>query len=576
MLTLAERVAVIAAATVGVGLALLAGRALRRRWRAWIAHEADRFGLRAEVAGDQPVCIGTSLEEAGAPGVPSSTPTLESVEAVLDDGNQRVLHLPAGITLRVRDLEGARRVALESVTSRAGTKTRYTFEVPAKGIFWILDAEGERTEGPSGETELKIPPRAEGYEITMSSPPMPGDLETHAPRRRWPFVMLGLAALLVSWPGTEAIRWWALGLLAVGWVHLVTRAMALATVPSLPEGVPQVLDEDSALQAKWVLVPRPLWLQKLFAAEEWVFAGKRPGPRVLVYDLSDPPSPPVPSVRDDQVGGTASLLADAVWLGTDVPATTATPAVVGRARVQRTNVPTTWEHVATSAQDEDGRNVAAYGQALGDSALEGVALRFRATKAPGDDESSVEGPLPDLASAFVQRLVDRGLCAAASPPTGLGLPGADEVDLYLRVHDRLLLAVMMSGENRFVRSPEPGFHDGLFDLADELLRRAPALLTARLTRIVAAIYGVQAGKLSEDRRARVLEDVRADVDPRSLLHRLSPAILARLGAVDEARARLAVLAEATQGPYRGEPTTYAAWLREVEKSLPRVTPPGPA
>src|SRR5262245_44970471 len=114
-MTIGLRILLSLLSIVGAVLVPLARRRLRRRRLGWGAPEATRYTLRVEAPGAEPVRIGTSLEGPAGEGVemPSSRPALESVEAVLDDGNRRRVLLPAGIRLDVRRFDGAHRVPLE-------------------------------------------------------------------------------------------------------------------------------------------------------------------------------------------------------------------------------------------------------------------------------------------------------------------------------------------------------------------------------------------------------------------------------------------------------------------------------
>ena len=156
---------------IGGGVLLVAWLALRRRPApSGQASEAKRFVLRVDAPPGESVRLGTSVEV----GEPSSEPTLIADEVALHDDAEQVVIIPAGQLLHVRAFEGAVREPLEAVTTAAGTGRRYSFEIASGCKLWILDAPGWLgCLGTPDPARRRLPPRAEGYEITTRLPPRP-------------------------------------------------------------------------------------------------------------------------------------------------------------------------------------------------------------------------------------------------------------------------------------------------------------------------------------------------------------------------------------------------------------------
>jgi hypothetical protein len=156
---------------IGGGVLLVTWLALKRRpATSDTASEAKRFVLRVGAPPGKSVRLGTSVEV----GEPSSEPTLIADEVALHDDAEQVVIIPAGQVLHVRELEGAVREPLEAVTTAAGTGRRYSFEIAHGCKLWILDAPGWRgCLGTTDPSRRRLPPRAEGYEITTRPPPVP-------------------------------------------------------------------------------------------------------------------------------------------------------------------------------------------------------------------------------------------------------------------------------------------------------------------------------------------------------------------------------------------------------------------
>jgi len=194
---------------IGGGVLLVAWLALRRRpATSGEASEARRFVLRVDPPPGKPIRLGTSVEV----GEPSSEPTLIADEVALHDDADQVVIIPAGQLLHVRAFEGAVREPLEAVTTAAGTGRRYSFEIAPGRKLWILDAPGWRgCLGTTDPARRRLPPRAEGYEITTRLPPEPAlDAEGKIS------VTMGNLTMPLWMHGLEGPEDWLLGARATG------------------------------------------------------------------------------------------------------------------------------------------------------------------------------------------------------------------------------------------------------------------------------------------------------------------------------------------------------------------------
>src|SRR5205085_9864522 len=100
------------------------------------------------------------------------------------------------------------------------------------------------------------------------------------------------------------------------------------------------------------------------------------------------------------------------------------------------------------------------------------------------------------------------------------------------------------------------------DVAHGLARAAPSADIAQLAWYATAIHAARAGGLLPEERGAVLHHARSRLgDPDQPLHRVAPAVLRGLGAVDEARTiarrELTALGESSADPYRARPEDRA-------------------
>lgn len=551
----------LAALCTGLGLAtaigaLAFGRARRRRWLVWLAHENDRFDLRlhADEAPDGFVRLGSSLEEGDTP---SHEPTLEAAAATfVDDGEARV-EIPAGTRLLVRRFDGARRLALEHVTTQDGTRTRYSFDLPAKLDFWVLDAPGTTLlPRATDDGPRTLPTRPEGWEITTRKPVMPGDLGGNAPPVRWP-IAVGLAAAIAPWIGGEHGLGVAAGLLSLAVGRTALLGLSLWTAPRTPAD--SKAHHNTNTSATLGRYEAPLFLQRLRDAEEWLLPPRGPF-QVIVVDLTDPHSPPGVDPRDDLVGATAFWLAEELWLRTDVGAVSAIPIVVGRARMHRTNADPAWDDIAALRRQYPGRHAFVWGQAEADLEQAGYRLRMRTSEGAGTEEHEVRGTLAELPDRIVEWLVGVGIARRVEPTRGLaGAPAADPYRLLL---DRICLQSLMHPRNRALPQGDAPWHQRSVAIAEEALLASPGSSRAELAWLVSGIYAHEAGALDDVTRGRMGDRVRGagEADP---LHALAPVLLERLGWLEEARVVAEERARRARGPYRDDGGRYAAWLAKL-------------
>jgi hypothetical protein len=533
----------VATAALGAALLFFANRRQRGRRRAWIAWQQARFGLRLETPDEKPVVLGDS--PAG------DEKTIVSREAVLENGGSRRVIVRAGTKLRVIQLEGVTRDGSGAV------------QIPKDVHVWVLDAEGTTETDSAGKRTLRL--GSGEYEITTGAPPMAPDLRVLAPWLRWPHVFFALSGLALLLPADARIGG-SLAAQAPAWWRLFKLWADAKHAPRPGPDARASLDEDPAFETKWLQFKGPLWLQRLFSPDDWILPEKSGAPGALVYDLGDPHAIDGIDRRDDAVAGAAFVLGDAMHLLTDARVEVGIPAVVGRSRVIRTHMTTRWDVVASSVAEEGGRRLVVFGDALPDLARDGFAIRMRASEGAGTEEASLHGPFPDLAERLVTWMAESGWARCAGPRAGLALPASGIVDLYLRVHDVVALAAMRGRSNSFLPPAEAPWYAKAIDLAGELVTAAPELAQSRLLWAVTAIYAEEAGKLDAERKDRVLGMVRA-ASGEDVVALLAPAIFARLGSADEARAGIAKMREDARGPYRDVRTPLGAWLTRVEESL---------
>jgi hypothetical protein len=130
--------------------------------------------LRVQVpaGGDKPVNLGTSKESYESV---SASPTLSctGVSLVAEDGTP--LELPAGASLEIRAIYGARRNVIESITEPTGVVHVFSFEVLPGTWLWrhgrLPEAAGQSS--PFRDGPRRIEPR--GQAIVLSGEEIPQD-----------------------------------------------------------------------------------------------------------------------------------------------------------------------------------------------------------------------------------------------------------------------------------------------------------------------------------------------------------------------------------------------------------------
>jgi hypothetical protein len=188
-------------------------------------------------------------------------------------------------------------------------------------------------------------------------------------------------------------------------------------------------------------------------------------------------------------------------------------------------------------------------------------------KDAGAREETLSGPVPELAEQLLDWIERNGLGARQAPPEGFGLPQGDSAcssycngieavleDVLSRTFKQGLRHIDQEGRDIFERLRSTYF--------EGQRRYLTTMAPVALMGVTSAIQAPVGGWLSAARRELILRDT---LDPGAppYLARLAPAILGRLGRVEEAAARREALLQGGGGggPYRGERgDPYRAWL----------------
>ncbi len=533
--------------------------------------EADKFVLRVQTTRDGYTNVGTSVEikQGNDQDFPSSKPTLESEEVQLLDDADRKLVLPKGLTLEIRDFDGARRVELEAVTSSLGTKHRLSFEVKPETRFWIRDAPSwHDCEKSEQDPDVRvIPRRKEGYRLSTSGPGRPIDPELIAERLRWPPFALALIALGWFVPLTfrfkEGILWVA-GVLVL--LRLVWRWLDIPTVPddapplaSLPEKA------DRSISVTIADLTLPLWAHGFQGPERWLFGPKRDGEaHVAILTMTDPDGGAGRNARDPFVGSAAFVMADHLWTHSDACVTVGVPIVVGSVRMYATERAKKFEDLHKWVRNFTQRLHIVWGQAKAELS-EGYALHVRPSQDALTSERELEGPLLDLREKLMRTLEREGALRSHAPPRGFEPLAGEAAEAYQRFADLFGLPVLMSPKNAALPRLDDGWQRGVVDLASDLMELATDSAIPRLLWLSSCIYARDGGGLNDHWRERALAHAR-EAQGDDVVHRLSPAIFYRLGERSEAiRACERALTEVPEGS-SDTAATYRDWVREVRKA----------
>lgn len=302
----------------------------------------------------------------------------------------------------------------------------------------------------------------------------------------------------------------------------------------------------------------PLWTFGLKKADTWLLPPRGAGlVPLVVVDLLDAHAAASPGDREAIVDSAAHLVSEALWMQTDIPASSVVWVDLKARRVVEVRSGTiTHEKLAPLLRSLDPAPIAVWGEGGRDLAGDGITLKVRI---PGDPaERSFSGPLDEVTATLVGWLVGRGLCRRIAPPRWYAAPSAALLPTYARMLDNLQLQILADDKNKALPPIAAEIHHGFCDMAFEALEASPQAKQLAVLAAVTARYARRAGGLDEPRRRRALALLASATDPEHPLTRLAPRLLAELGEPAAAQQRRQSLAIGASGE-------YAAWLRGLDE-----------
>jgi hypothetical protein len=306
----------------------------------------------------------------------------------------------------------------------------------------------------------------------------------------------------------------------------------------------------------------PLWLFGTKSSEEWLLPREPGRKRVVVVDFSDPHKDSGDKERDWLVDSAAFLLAEMLWMRTDMPATAAVIVSLPLKKIispHDQSIPP-YENLSGLTDSFKEPAIVAWGVGNRDIAREGLTMKVRVSDE--QDERSFTAPYAELEKTLVDWLVGRGLCARKDPPAWYAPPKPEQLPLWAIVHHNLQLQTLADAKNGVLAPLDADFQDDMVDYAlDGVEQFEGAGDQVKIAAITCAIYARRANALKEERRTKILEIVESLKHPD--LVRLSPRFYFALG--EPARAD----AVKTDGDaYRSSPRdeAYRAWLLKIREA----------
>lgn len=302
----------------------------------------------------------------------------------------------------------------------------------------------------------------------------------------------------------------------------------------------------------------PLWTFGLKKADPWLLPQRGEGQAPLVIvDLLDHHAAASPGPREAIVDSAAHLVCEALWVRTDITASSLVWLdVEGRRVIEVRGQTIEYETLGPVLRSLEPTPIAVWGEGGRDLERDGVTLRVRQ---PGDPaERTFSGPLAEVVEMLIGWLVGRGLCRRVAAPRWYVAPAGELLPMYAQLLDDLQLQILADAKNGAIPPLDADVHHGFCDMAFEALERFPqAAAQLGLIAAVTARYAGRAGGLDEARRRRAVELVTGARDAEGPLARLAPRLLAELGEPAAALQRRQALAIGASG-------AYAAWLRGLD------------
>jgi hypothetical protein len=302
----------------------------------------------------------------------------------------------------------------------------------------------------------------------------------------------------------------------------------------------------------------PLWLHGLRDAETWLLPPRSAGGlRLVVVDFPDPHGDEGPKEREWIVDSAAFLIAEDLWMQTDLQADPAVFVnVEARKLLQMTSPIGSFEDLAPFIGSIKPEPAVAWGTAGRDLQTEGLTATLRL---PGESsERTISAPLADLAETIRSFLAGRGLCRVLGAPPWYRSPDPLMLPIYAVLLHNLQLQILADQKNRVLPPLTPDLQRDMVDFAFDALTEYP--LGGEHLKLIAAttaLYARRAGRLDEEARKRVLGILQNVTDPHDPLYRLSPHLYAVFDEPVLARKRRESLLPSAEG-------RYADWLGKLE------------
>jgi hypothetical protein len=315
-----------------------------------------------------------------------------------------------------------------------------------------------------------------------------------------------------------------------------------------------------AVSATGATLEAPLWSFGHQDADAWLVPPRADATPLVVIVFSDPHHEARDSGDATLVEVAQHVVAEALWMTTDLPARTAVMVdLEAKKLVTPTGELASYEGLAPYLQNLEPRPIAVWGAARRDVATDGITIKIRRPDRP--DERTLTATLPDLSGFLIGWLVGEGLCRRIEPPAWYRPPTGEALTLYAHVLHNLQLQILADKKNRALEPLAAELQHGFVDLAHDVAE-AHDLAVLHLAALTSAHYAARAGLLDDRQRARALALLGRYTDDHPI-HRLSPSLLASFGRRDEATARIAALRAPSGGAFRSSADPYQRWLASL-------------
>ena len=317
-------------------------------------------------------------------------------------------------------------------------------------------------------------------------------------------------------------------------------------------------DDDERPSMTGAPIPWPLWIFGLQDAEAWLLPPRREAALPLVIvDLCDPFDEGSTPEREAVIDSAAYLLAERIWLHTDLPVSAAVfVSETQRKVLQPTGGMFEYDALMPFLTTLDPFPATARGEAGEDLDTDGLTLKLRM---PGDEaERTLSAPVGELPEMLIDWLVRKELCRRIEPPSWYAAPDRALLADYARALDNLQLQVIADRKNRFIGRHSAKAHKGFVAHVQQMLAQYPeAGEQLKLLALTTAHYAQRDGRLELTQRQWAAALVEAVHDPAHPVYRLSPLLLHQFGEPARASSRRMNLRTRAEG-------AYAKWLDDLD------------